>query len=454
MTIIGTDVKYGSVSNTVNAAVTPDLLDVGSIGIYTVDSTTGLFKLVVKSGSPPAGTVSSTTVKDGFLKLVQGLGGGDFFVSEFHDVKGIQSITGSKYRVGTGQTVYIGYNPNTGLGDVGFVATSTFVNTVGNFYNPNHREAGVKLRQRNRGNNSYGADILFNYVVSPNDTALTVVNGVIAAINAYTDPAINGTIFTGALTGNNLTPPVQTASSTATTGGTIAAATYYGKVVALNALGFSLGSNEISQATTGATSTITWNWGLVTGATSYRVYVGTSAGNQTAYTAVGNVATLVQTAPAPTSGTVPTSTALGISIVVSDIYSQYEAAVYDGLQNATVAYTQPSPGSGDPYQLSGLKGNWVKTEAESAIYRGDLYTMSTLEKKLPKTVDLTKTYDTYQMVSINTTLDKTGQKATTDNRVSTLIAFVVQGNVLDTNQQTNFEQIMTDIFASTAQISA
>jgi len=454
MTIIGTDVKYASSGNTVNAALTPDLLDVGSVGIYTVDKTTGLFKLVVKNGSPGAGQVSSTTVKDGFLKIVQGLGNGSFYVSEYHDVLGIKSINGAKYRAGSGQTVYVGYNPSTGTGAINFVPTSSFVNTIGNFYDVNTREAGIKLREHFRGNNSYGPDIFFTTVVKPTDTESIVVNNLITYINAYRDTGSSVQPFTASLSGNNLTPPVQTASSTATTGGTIAAGTYYAKIVAINANGFSLGSNEISQVTTGATSTITWNWGAVTGATGYRVYVGTATGLQTAYTTVGAVTTLTQTAPAATSGTVPTSTALGIAIVVNDIWTIYEAAVFDGLINADVSYTQPVTASGDPNQLAGTKGYWIKNEFESNIYRGDLYTMSTIEKKLPKTVDFTKTYDTYEIKSINSTADKTGQKATTDNNVLTLVAFVVQANVLDTNQQANFEQIMTDIFPATAQISA
>lgn len=71
--------------------------------------------------------------------------------------------------------------------------------------------------------------------------------------------------------------PVQAASSTSTTGGTLAAGTYRAVVTAVNSRGETIASNEITQVTTGATSTITWNWADVSGETAYRLYV-TSVG--------------------------------------------------------------------------------------------------------------------------------------------------------------------------------
>lgn len=99
--------------------------------------------------------------------------------------------------------------------------------------------------------------------------------------------------------------PVQTASSTATTGGTLAAGTYYYKITALNAYGETIGSNEVSQATTGATSTNTLNWGAVAGATGYRIYRGTVAGGENVYYTVGAVSTYADTNAASTAGSPP-----------------------------------------------------------------------------------------------------------------------------------------------------
>jgi hypothetical protein len=342
------------------------------------------------------------------------------------------------------------------------VSSSTLAsqNTIGNYHDVYAREAGVKVRQRFRGNNSYGPDIFFNTVVGINDTALTVATNIVAAANAYQEDNVSPLTpapFTATLTGAYLTAPVQTAAATATTGGTIAAsATIYFKIVAISATGYSLASNEVSITVGSGTSTntATANWGAVTGATSYRVYVGTTSNGQTGYISV-NAPTVTATyvGSGLTAGVPPTATNLGIKIVVNDPYTYYASAVYDGIQNADTSHVDPVVPSGDPYQLAGLKGNWIKNEKESNIYRGDLYTMSTVEKKLPSQVDLTKTYNVYDMRSINKTADKTGQKAQTDTAVATLVAFEqVTGKVLDTNQQVNFEQIMTDIFAATSQI--
>lgn len=70
-----------------------------------------------------------------------------------------------------------------------------------------------------------------------------------------------------------LAAPVQAASSTATTGGTIPAGTYRAVITAINERGETIASNEITQVTTGAASTITWNWANLVGETGYRVYI-------------------------------------------------------------------------------------------------------------------------------------------------------------------------------------
>jgi hypothetical protein len=74
-----------------------------------------------------------------------------------------------------------------------------------------------------------------------------------------------------------LDPPVQAAASTETTGGTVAADTYFSTITALSPSGETLESNEISQVTTGATSTITFNWAAVPNATGYRIYATSGA---------------------------------------------------------------------------------------------------------------------------------------------------------------------------------
>lgn len=72
--------------------------------------------------------------------------------------------------------------------------------------------------------------------------------------------------------------------TTSTTGGTLAAATYFAKVVAIDAFGNqTLPGTEVTKTTTGTTSTVTYTWTAVTNATSYRVYIGTTSGTEAHY---------------------------------------------------------------------------------------------------------------------------------------------------------------------------
>lgn len=100
-------------------------------------------------------------------------------------------------------------------------------------------------------------------------------------------------------------PPVQAAPSTATTGGTLTAGTYYYVITALNSGGETTQSNEVSQVTTGATSTITLSWASVAGATGYNIYRGTAAGLENAQFTVGAVTTYTDTGTAGTAASPP-----------------------------------------------------------------------------------------------------------------------------------------------------
>lgn len=107
-----------------------------------------------------------------------------------------------------------------------------------------------------------------------------------------------------------LTPPVQSALATATTGGTIAAGTYRYIVTAINANGETTKSNEQTIVTTGSISTVTVTWAAVTGATGYKLYK-TAAGGATntelLYKTVGLVITDIDTAPGSPSGAFPST---------------------------------------------------------------------------------------------------------------------------------------------------
>lgn len=111
--------------------------------------------------------------------------------------------------------------------------------------------------------------------------------------------------FSGLTNFNLMSIPVAPTGTASTTGGTIAAGNNYARIVAINAIGQNIGSESINVPTTGATSSIAWTWTAVTGATSYQIWCGTTAGTENYYfTSATN--SFTQTAPA-TSGTAGTA---------------------------------------------------------------------------------------------------------------------------------------------------
>lgn len=139
---------------------------------------------------------------------------------------------------------------------------------------------------------------------------------------------------------NVLSAPTQAASGTATTGGTLAAGTYRAVITAINDRGETVKSNEISQVTTGSTSTVTFNWGNLTGETGYRVYVTNgAAGSQAQYVQVAaNTTSYVMTAYPPAgavAATPPTSNSAVVSVSktwgLPSWANAFRFAVYGGI---------------------------------------------------------------------------------------------------------------------------
>lgn len=469
MLLVGTDVKYAASGGTLNAALTPDLLDAHSIGIYLVGSD-GQLKLVVQSGTTPATglVLASAVLPTDKITMFQGLGSGNQFTSETHQVNGIRKVLGSVYRAGTPQTVYIGYDPTVGAGDLNAVFYPVSANGPYGltFSDPDllyRQECSIKFKVREFGNNEFGNTHYITVPVVPADTTLSIAQKLVAQANMV-QPFDTLQYFTASLTGIYLATPIQSASTTATTGGTVPAGTYYSTIAYYGTNGGSLGSNEESVTTTGSTSTVTFNWGVPpTGTTSSRVFVSTTSGNYTSYynVASGSTHTLTITAlGTPVAGVLPVA---GTGIALTDnnwpipptaLYNdedpmpRFAVSVFGVIQNAPINQGGVIEPSGAPWQIR-------KIERTSMSYRGNLNPLSVLDRgtNLPSQVDFTATYDLYQVVTINVTDSKDGQKALTDQKISTYIAFVVQGNTLGTDQQADWQSIMTSIFPATAQIS-
>lgn len=138
--------------------------------------------------------------------------------------------------------------------------------------------------------------------------------------------------------------PSGVTTGTATTGGTLAALTYYCYVAAVTGFGQSAVSTVVSQATTGTTSTVTVTVGTEpTGALYYNLYVGTTTGiaNATLQRSfAGNTTTF-------TSYSVTATTTLGTD-------SSFDVKSYDGF--LTVQSDPTKTG-----YLSRMNGAWSTT---------------------------------------------------------------------------------------------
>lgn len=94
--------------------------------------------------------------------------------------------------------------------------------------------------------------------------------------------------------------------ATATTGGTLAAATHSYRIVRTNALGFTLPSTAVTQVTTGTTSTVTVTFpATVAGQTGWKVYANRGSGVEKLVATVGLVATWLDTGAVSAYGRLP-----------------------------------------------------------------------------------------------------------------------------------------------------
>lgn len=164
----------------------------------------------------------------------------------------------------------------------------------------------------------------------------------------WADLAGRGTAAGGAGYQGAVPVPAGITTGTATTGGTIPAATYFVYVVALNGQGQSAPSTVASQVTTGSTSTITVTVGTEPeGGLYYGLYVGTTTGITNATlqrTFIGNTVTITSYSVTATVGTATDSSFSALA------YDGFYAVQSDTAQTgyfarANAAFSTLSPGS-------------------------------------------------------------------------------------------------------------
>lgn len=180
-----------------------------------------------------------------------------------------------------------------------------------------------------------------------------------------------------------ITAPVLTKGTTATSGGTFGAGTFFWKVTAVDGNGETAGSNEVT-ATLVATGTQALSWALVPGAQLYRVYRGTVTNTENALVAtLGAAATgYTDTGAAGTAQAVPTVSTAGPAPAADKVFDKL-------VNNSTVRF-QSYRGLESPVLLGQDGAALVK----AAYDRAESYGVGKkVQEKLlsPKAVDLTPT---------------------------------------------------------------
>ena len=167
-------------------------------------------------------------------------------------------------------------------------------------------DAGVvKSEKRNTGTiNAWGGDTI---AATSKGYDVTIKLDLAEFLNSVTQSLVYGTanvVATAAVAA--IGTPVLTLGTTSTTGGTLAAGTYFWKTTAINGSGETVGSNEVTATTTGATSSQPLSWVAITGSTGFKVYRGTVAGAENVLVAtLGLVTSYTDIGSAGTTGTVP-----------------------------------------------------------------------------------------------------------------------------------------------------
>lgn len=173
-------------------------------------------------------------------------------------------------------------------------------------------------------------------------------------------------------------PPLLT---TATTGGTFAAATYWILVTAINGNGETLAFSSTAKSitTTGATSTITLTFSGVIGATGYQVYIGTGAtqpANSAMWrTAAGNfVGGALPTNSTDYIGSMAITATITVNNTSGTAYSTVVAAgntasvntnLFDGAQS--LCYLNPNGGTGLSVGEQGMTSVIVQPNATTGL---------------------------------------------------------------------------------------
>lgn len=203
-------------------------------------------------------------------------------------------------------------------------------------------------------------------------TSLTVSTSQTVTSNLY---AIRQQIFaspglpypTGALTGTG-----------SGTGGTIAAGTYYARIVAVDINGNQAlpGVEAAPVTTTGSVSSIAWAWTVVPTAASYQIWVGTTSGGENSFfTSTTN--SFTQTATSGTAGTIPSvnlaTSAFNNGLIVSGFLTSQTLALTATTTATAAGTTTLTATSNTNQQFTGTSTQTVVLPNATTLVNGTTY---------------------------------------------------------------------------------
>ena len=171
--------------------------------------------------------------------------------------------------------------------------------------------------------------------------------------------ASNTSWWIGGKYATHIAVPVAGTPTTSTTGGTLAAGTYYYKVTATgNAIvggaGETTGSVEKSVTTTGTTSSVSLSWPAVTNATGYKVYRGTAAGGENVYYTTTTNSFTDTGASATGGGAVPTASTATYNPAGDGFHGSIESFNYDGQTDYVENYGRFDAAGAEYGHIAGL----------------------------------------------------------------------------------------------------
>lgn len=191
-----------------------------------------------------------------------------------------------------------------------------------------------------------------------------IVNNNATGMGMYTWNGNVYSIFSGLLQ-----VPVQNAIVTHTTGGTLAAGTYFYVVTSTSTAGETTKSNEMSINTTGSASSNTISW-VADGNLTHKVYRGTTSGGEGTYYTVATGNTFLDTGAAGTAGTPP-----GTNTALSGILYKNGAQVATGLDTSAGVYQFSSIMGATPKMVLN-NGAYGYAYDDTALLSADLHSLS------------------------------------------------------------------------------